>query len=409
MMKFKNLLYTLLAGASLIACSSANHTMIISNTSNVQLTDKGIGYSRVLLEKNFGVLPENEIPFLKISEEELIPCQLEDLDGNGKWDNLFTVISFEPKEVKRVELTFMNIDKAPAIKARTNIRFADKNNKNKEFTECVRLKTTDTEVSQKLFQMEGPAWENDIVAFRNYFDARNGNDIFGKVTSEMVMDICGLKDGPIYHNMQPWGMDILKVGNSLGAGAIALQTETGLHRIGPDCDGTYKIVSEGPLESIFDLKYENVKIDGKTGTVTNRISIQAGKPYFKNSVTVEGFDNAKMVTGIVNLHSEQVYTGTGNDYSYMYTHDKQSYNEEFLGLAVITTSNTITALTAPEQGEGITQTFYTTFDLNNQPVDYYFMAGWELQDKKWADKDLFEKGVKNEANELSAKVITSFQ
>lgn len=407
-MKFRNFLYIILAGASLIACSPAKMEMTISNKSNTSLFDKGIGYSRVLLEKQFGELPENKIPFLKDENNELIPCQVEDLDGNGTWDNLFTIINFEPNEIKTVELTFLNIDEAPAIKPRTNIRFADKNDKNKEFTENIRLKSNTTDISQKIFQMEGPAWENDVVAFRNYFDARNGNDIFGKVTSEMVMDICGLKDGPIYHNMQPWGMDILKVGNSLGAGAIALETTTGLHRIGPNCDGTYKLIKEGPLQSIFELKYENVKIDDQVGTVINKVSIQAGKPYFKSSVTVDGFDNAKLVTGIVNLHSEESYTGSTEDFSYMYTHDKQAYNEEMLGLAIITKQNTISTMATPEEGEGIVQTFYTTFDLSNQPVNYYFMAGWELQDKKWADKEAFEAGIVKEATELTASVTTSF-
>ncbi len=406
-MKLKSFLYLILVGASFIACSSANMEITISNHSDIKLSDKGIEYSRVQLEEQFGALPENEIPFLK-DQEKLIPCQQEDLDGNGKWDNLFTLLNFEPNEVKTLELTFKNIDEAPAVKPRTNIRFADKNDKEKEFTENIRLKTNSTNITQRVFQMEGPAWENDVVAFRNYFDARNGNDIFGKITDEMVMDICGLKDGPTYHEMQPWGMDILKVGNSLGAGAIALETASGLHRIGPDCDGTYKLVEEGPLRSIFDFHYENVKVDGKTGSVTNRISIQAGKPYFKASVTVDGFDGAKLVTGIVNLHSEEVFSASTEQYSYMFTHDNQAYNEEKLGLAIISTQNTIVALATPEEGEGITQTFYTSFDLKEQPVQYYFMAGWELQDKNWADKETFEKGIKKEGLEMATVIETQF-
>ena len=39
--------------------------------------------------------------------------------------------------------------------------------------------------------MEGSAWENDLVGFRNYMDQRNGMDIFGKTTPDMVLDQCG--------------------------------------------------------------------------------------------------------------------------------------------------------------------------------------------------------------------------
>ncbi len=61
----------------------------------------------------------------------------------------------------------------------------------------LRMKTNDTKFTVPVYQMEGPAWENDIVAFRNYYDARNGIDIYGKRVNEMVLDSVGLKAGTI--------------------------------------------------------------------------------------------------------------------------------------------------------------------------------------------------------------------
>ncbi len=47
-------------------------------------------------------------------------------------------------------------------------------------------------VTSAAYQMEGPAWENDLVGFRNYLDQRNGMDIFGKIESRMVLDSVGV-------------------------------------------------------------------------------------------------------------------------------------------------------------------------------------------------------------------------
>lgn len=50
--------------------------------------------------------------------------------------------------------------------------------------------------------MEGPAGKNDKVGFRNYYDLRNGMDIFGKITDKMVLDTIGLTGS--YHDLSNW-------------------------------------------------------------------------------------------------------------------------------------------------------------------------------------------------------------
>jgi len=67
---------------------------------------------------------------------------------------------------------------------------------------------------------EGPGWESDKVGYRFYLDQRNATDVFGKVTREMVLQQVGLDGFDSYHEMQPWGMDVMKVGKSLGIGSI---------------------------------------------------------------------------------------------------------------------------------------------------------------------------------------------
>src|SRR6478609_3249302 len=67
---------------------------------------------------------------------------------------------------------------------------------------------------------EGPGWESDKVGYRFYLDQRNAVDVFGKKVPEVVLQKAGLDGFDSYHEMQPWGMDVLKVAKSLGVGTI---------------------------------------------------------------------------------------------------------------------------------------------------------------------------------------------
>jgi hypothetical protein len=68
---------------------------------------------------------------------------------------------------------------------------------------------------------EGPGWESDKVGYRFYLDWRNGVDVFGKKVNEPILHKVGLDGFDSYHEMQDWGMDVLKVAKSLGVGSIA--------------------------------------------------------------------------------------------------------------------------------------------------------------------------------------------
>src|SRR5690606_41170855 len=65
-----------------------------------------------------------------------------------------------------------------------------------------------------LIRYDGPGIESDKVAYRIYLDERNGFDIFGKKTPDLVLQDVGLDGFESYHHPAPWGMDILKVGAS---------------------------------------------------------------------------------------------------------------------------------------------------------------------------------------------------
>ena len=140
--------------------------------------------------------------------------------------------------------------------------------------------------------MEGVAWENDKVGFRNYMDQRNGMDIFGKLTQENGPGQCGNQPAvPATMNRIAWGMDILKVGTSLGAGGIGYMYNDSIYRVGDTGSGSLpawfsREVSEA--DSIFPLitgAWTEMK-----SNVIQQIEISAGKHYYQSSVSFSGSD-----------------------------------------------------------------------------------------------------------------------
>ena len=338
-------------------------------------------------------------PFILVKSEsgELLPSQCDDMDGDGKWDELAILCDLEAGEIKII--TFEVSDTQPRFPVRTNIRFGRMVKPFEDVTGDLRMKTNDTKYTAPVYQMEGPAWENDRIAFRNYYDARNGIDIFGKTTVNMVMDSVGV-NGREYHTLADWGMDILKVGNSLGAGAIAIGIGDSLYRVGPCDEGKYRLVAEGPVRAILELTYKNVPAATRLYQVTHQITIYAGGRSYWSKVWVNNLQgDEELVTGIVNLHNIQADSFATGNKKILYALGNQGFSDELLGMGLIVPADQLVRYCeAPATGNGIVSTHLASIKLNNEsPSEYRFMAAWENSDPQIKDKDYFVRLLQAEA------------
>lgn len=394
----------------LFSCNSKNDLSFkVENPTSDVRTDEPVVVKRSELISLIGSVKENLLPVLKTSSGVEIPSQTDDLDKDGNWDELFFLIDLKPNQTKTLIVSFVEKDLFPKYPVRSNIRFANMDlPEHKELSDAPRLKSTASENSQKYFQMEGPAWENDKVAFRNYYDARNGLDIFGKKVSYMVLDSVGII-AHSYHVPLHWGMDILKVGNSLGAGALALEIGKEFYRFHNLEKGSLEIVVDGPLRSILKLKFEGWKAGDNVYSMIHEITIWGGAQYYKSKVTISGLKgNEHLITGIVNMHSDSLIIKEPNDtYSILATHANQAFDSEKLGLGLlIKKADLVRTIVAPEKGEGIVQTYMAELNIRNEkPVVFYFYSGWELQDSRFADPEYFLGVMAEDANRFANPVL----
>lgn len=272
---------------------------------------------------------------------------------------------------------------------KVNFRFALKNENYKEVQQANRLKTNKTEVTSQYFQMEGPAWENENIAFRNYFDERNGMDIFGKKTAKMILDSVGIRTN--YHEMQPWGMDILKVGNSLGSGGIGLIIGDTLYRIGPKGDGSFKLLEESKKLVRFELLFDEVKILDRNYHISHIISIKPNTFYFENSLAITGLQGDEVLAvGIVD-HIKKVNHLSDSNRQILYTHGTQTMQNETLGMAIETDSEYFMASGHTQNFKGeVTNSHLMQLKLSNDtPTQWKFYAVWDTSHPQFGTEESF--------------------
>lgn len=397
----------------IVSCTSHSGNEIrFTNPIDQPAVDAGVVITRKQLAEA-GEIPENLLPVIRINGED-IPCQPDDLDGDGAWDELFVLISLGPSESRNGTIVYIGEEEYPEYERRTNIRFARKDMDYKEVREATRETHAINTETQKVWQMEGIAWENDRIGFRNYFDRRNGMDIFGKVSSLMVLDSVGDKDHPDYHTFNPdWGVDVLKVGNSLGAGSIAIRYKDSLYRVGDNGMGTCEILAEGPLRSIFRLKFKGWKMADLPLDITHDVIIEAGKNYYSSKVTIEGTEAPiLLVTGIVNMKSKELHAAKSAEGTRaFYTYDLQSEDTTLLGMSIMIPDDLFAGTgETPGSGDGITETYTVQMNVEPGSLNHFrFYAAWEREDPRWQTADGFARLLTSESERMASPVTFSIQ
>jgi rhamnogalacturonyl hydrolase YesR len=185
---------------------------------------------------------------------------------------------------------------------------------------------------------EGPGIESDLVGYRFYLDWRNGFDIWGKKTSEMVLQGVGLDGYDSYHEMSDWGADILKVGKSLGMGGYGYWDGTKTVLVSDVAERSTTIRSDGPIYSALAIAYKGWDTGATTVDMTASLSMHAGSPMVDVTLATSApLDN--LAIGLVAHPTADVMMGdldiTGEAWSYMATFGPQSLFDDNLGMVIL--------------------------------------------------------------------------
>jgi len=222
---------------------------------------------------------------------------------------------------------------------------------------------------------EGPGWESDKVAYRYYLDWRNAVDVFGKRTSKMVLQEVGQEGLESYHNLQPWGMDIMKVGNSLGVGSVATFHEGKAVRVEKTDSIKTTIQENGNLYSAVQTDYYGWQAANQKLQLRSLLSIHAGSRLTRHQVQLVGVQLANISSGLIKdtLAKVHTYKGSPSQWGYLASYGPQSLNKDKLGVAVLFHPQDIMAFAQDQYSDIV------IMKPTNGQVEYYFVAAWELE------------------------------
>lgn len=423
MMKYMKQLHLVFLTVLVLSCGKSPRTLhlTLTNPSDTVRIDEAFVLSREQL------CIDNHCQLVPVIKDELgkfIPCQYDDLDDDGSWDAFAFVCDLLPLSQVRLQIDWVSSEKYPSFLSRTNVRYG----KMISPRSIVELKT-DWHDGRNLprgegypYQLDGPAWENDKVGFRHYFDGRNNRDVFGKLLPAMVLDTVGITlegvPGDTYNVMRNWGRDILIVGRSLGLGGIALQLPDTLLRLGvlseqtvDNVDSTrYTLIAEGPVRSMLKLNYHGWKVGESKVDLQEIITIWAGKYGYESQITTSRLpENAFLVTGLVNIENEQteVTQKYCNKYLSMSTHDLQANRKTwYLGLSLILPAANVDSLfEAPRENSNIMNTWCVRMKPDAAgEYRYNAYAAWEMSDQRFCSRDFYLKMIDGYAEAMCRPV-----
>ena len=192
-----------------------------------------------------------------------VPSQADDLDGDGKYDELVFQIDLGPHQTRIVTVAYG--DQATILRLRS--RYPQR---------------TEAKFNTRY---EGLGWESEEAAWRIYFDKRNAIDLYGKRRPGLYLDLFASPEY-VYHLETPLGRDIFKVEPTRGIGSITAVIDGQAQPVADVGERKWRVLASGPVRSIGEIEYKSWKIGGRTVDLVSRFTQWAGEHGFQHRVTV---------------------------------------------------------------------------------------------------------------------------
>ena len=203
----------------------------------------------------------------------------------------------------------------------------------------------------------------------------------------MILQNVGQDGFESYHEDSDWGMDILKVGNSLGIGSIAFWNGEKAIKVEKTDSITSTITLNGNLKSEITTNYYGWNTGSVKFDLISSLSIDAGSYFTKHSIT-SNLQLENLCTGIVIHENAELFKSenTGHDWDYIATYgNKQSLADDNLGMVVFYRKKDFIQITRDEESHIV------VLSPKNKTLTYYFGAIWEQGTDQIKTKEEFEK------------------
>lgn len=243
-----------------------------------------------------------------------IPCQLDDLDSDGQFDELCFLTDLERKQTRDFSISLSQEGKPREYKPQVYVEMMLANKKIKETNKqdiYISSLTVDRNVNPyNQLHHHGPAFENDMVAYRVYFDHRQTIDIYGKYRRGLeIMQTQFYPDET--QKALGYGDDVLWVGETLGLGTLRGFDGSRPTMVKDVEQRGQRIVSRGPLRTIVEMvdKQWKPSADAQPVDMTTRYTLYAGRRDLQVDVKFSRpVADLRFSTGIINVKNSTEYS-----------------------------------------------------------------------------------------------------
>ncbi|MCI5876371.1 MAG: DUF4861 domain-containing protein [Prevotella sp.] len=272
-----------------------------------------------------------------------VPCQIDDMDRDGRPDELCFMAQVGPRTTRSYAVTIADSGQPRSYTPRT---YAEMMLPNKGNRKIYISELTVDRGSASAFNAvvpHGPAFENEYGAYRIYFDHRQTVDLYGKVNRQLE-----LRQTHFYPSAQQLragsGDDVLWVGDSFGLGA--LRGWDGRHPTMIDslARRTMRVLASGPVRAVVEVVntgWQTASAGQPPVNMTTRYAVYAGRRDVEVNVSFDrptaGYEFA---TGLVNVKGSEEYSDHhglracwGTDWP-VAERDSVGHKRETVGLAI---------------------------------------------------------------------------
>ena len=389
----------------------------VHNPLNVARKDKTISVDIDKLKAKYADFNFNT--FIVYSNNKEVPSQTACNNSSAIPDQILFLINLKPNETKTITIKYSQSNiKKKEYKKRTDAYLGKKVDYKieKGFYTGGKFVSVHSEKVQEdhfahdaLYQFEGPGWESDLIAYRYYLDSRNRNDITGKKTHDMIIRKMGVNDlvsnsAESYTKMLDWGMDIFKVGESLGIGSIAMWYDNKVNTLNDLRKEECKITADGPISADILTKYLGWKVGNEKFNLTSNLSINAGSRLTKVSLNLKD-KNAVMCTGLAKHEDCKLLKSNSKKnlkWGYIGLYGKQSLAGDDLGIALFYKLSNLNKVTEDSLSHIV------VLNPAKGKLFYYFAAAWEQEPDGIKDINEFKAYLDKTILKLSEPVKINF-
>lgn len=328
-----------------------------------------------------------------------VPCQLDDMDGDSRADELVFLADVAAGETLKYTVTFSASDNQKEYAARVyaDMMLDDKKAKH-PFISCIET-PGNSYIYSDLYH-HGAAFESEITGYRIYFDKRQNIDLYGKSMRRLE-----LAETFFYTTAKQkadgYGNDVLWAGNSVGCGTLKLWD--GNRPVDFEILKTrgQRIVSAGPLRTVVEVKDMGVKTPGSDIINMKQYYIlYAGHRECEVNVTLDApVKGTVFCTGVQKVgdmaegmtRDDGIAASWGADYPDM--GNKELFPPEAVGLAVYVPTEYISSqltddlnfLYVIDHGQSSSFKYYVTFCADKENEGFHSAQEWFSSLDLWKD------------------------